>query len=194
MLAETYFYKIHHYLIDHLLVFPKKYQMPISQLYTVQAPLSSREAKQRQISQKRALIATHLLALKFIAATFIDVSWFSLIITLSKRPLELTYFEKKTGVRENSPSQIKLHILKSFLIPLKIDSHHSLMVACLTTNSIFLDLGMEMANSSMINATVGKSSLSIFLEPVCCKKRKKSPSQETGLRNRGHLFQWFLTL
>ena len=27
----------------------------------------------------------------------------------------------------------------------------------------------------------------IALEPVCCKKRQKSPNQETGLGNRGHL-------
>ena len=25
------------------------------------------------------------------------------------------------------------------------------------------------------------------LEPVCCKKQQKSPNQETGLGNRGHL-------
>ena len=43
------------------------------------------------------------------------------------------------------------------------------MVVCPITNSIFLNLGMEMANSSMINATMGKSSLSIFL----ARKRKK---------------------
>ena len=27
----------------------------------------------------------------------------------------------------------------------------------------------------------------MLLEPVCCKKRQKSPNQETGLGNRGHL-------
>ena len=27
----------------------------------------------------------------------------------------------------------------------------------------------------------------IALEPVCCKKRQKSPNQETGFGNRGHL-------
>ena len=26
-----------------------------------------------------------------------------------------------------------------------------------------------------------------ILEPVCCKKRQKSPNQETGLGKRGHL-------
>ena len=26
-----------------------------------------------------------------------------------------------------------------------------------------------------------------YLEPVCCKKRQKSPNQETGLGTRGHL-------
>ena len=46
------------------------------------------------------------------------------------------------------------------------------MVVCLTTNSIFLNLGMEMANSSMINATLGKSSLSIFLAGKTTKKGK----------------------
>ena len=25
------------------------------------------------------------------------------------------------------------------------------------------------------------------LEPACCKKRQKSPNQETGLGNRGHM-------
>ena len=28
----------------------------------------------------------------------------------------------------------------------------------------------------------------MLLEPVCCKKRQKSPNQETGLGNRGRLF------
>ena len=31
----------------------------------------------------------------------------------------------------------------------------------------------------------------LMLEPVCCKKRQKSPNQENGLGNRGHLMHGF---
>ena len=59
-------------------------------------------------------------------------------------------------------------------------------------NALPIELqGQSLNNNGKFNIFVTNLCQRVFglsyLEPVCCKKRQKSPNQETGLGNKGHL-------